>query len=106
MPRITTPESKIAALGSESAIESHYLDEALLNELFALAELTRETVKAWEAMPAAERESFLSERDAAIDRGDWLAARPAAELSPLLREEHAKAKSEWAKARTELLALK
>lgn len=105
-PRISTPESEVAKLGSEAAIEAHYLDEALINELFALAELARETVAGWSGMSSPDRATFLGERESAVARADWLAARPAAEVSPLLREAQVNAKNEWGNARGALLELR
>jgi hypothetical protein len=105
MPRVSTPESEVAKLGATAQIEAHHSDEALLNELFALAELSHETVVGWAVTPAAARKKFLVERSAAVARGDALAARSPEEVSPLLRGEQAKACREWATAREALLGL-
>lgn len=103
---VSIPESEVARLGDEESIRAHYNDELTLNELLTLAERASELAGGWERTPRTEREKFLEEREAVVAHGDQLASRPPAEISPLLRDELARAQADWQRARAAILQVR
>jgi hypothetical protein len=96
---VNIPESEVARLGDEERIRAHYSDELSINELLTLAEQLSQLAERWGKAPQPERDKFLRERDAVLAQGDRLASRPPTDVSPLLREELARARADWQRAR-------
>jgi hypothetical protein len=103
---VNIPESEVAQLGNEERIRAHYGDELRINELLSLAESASELAARWSQAPQAERSKFLSEREAVLAHGDRLAAQSPTEVSPLLRDELARARADWQRARAAVLPLR
>jgi hypothetical protein len=101
--RVSIPEAEVARLGSEERIGAHYGDELSLNELLTLVEKASALATRGASTPVTEREKFLRQREAVLAQGDRLASRSLAEVSPLLRDELARARAEWQRARAEVL---
>ena len=93
MGRINVSEEKVRALGDPKQIEAHYSDEVTVNHLFAMADEAQSVARTWAKMPPREKGEFLGQMQQFVADGDALGEKGA--LSPLLKDERAKAKAEW-----------